>query len=111
MVDDSKLVTRLGKKSPIPVEVIPMALAPVTRRLEAMGGEPALRVSADRVGPVITDQGNLVVDVRFPSIEDPKSLESNLNNIPGVVENGLFVELADLVLIGLRADGTVKRMD
>lgn len=111
VVDDSKLVSRLGEKSPVPVEVIPMALAPVMRRFEAMGGRPVLRVAVKKDGPVITDQGNFVVDVRFPSIDNPKDLESTLNNIPGVVENGLFVELADLVIVGIRADGTVRRME
>ncbi|NIQ38604.1 MAG: ribose-5-phosphate isomerase RpiA [Proteobacteria bacterium] len=111
VVDDSKLVNRLGEKCPIPIEVIPMALTPVRRRLEAMGGTPTLRVSPNKDGLVITDQGNVVIDVRFPSIDDPKGLESTLNNIPGVVENGLFVELTDLVIVGMGADGTVKRME
>jgi ribose 5-phosphate isomerase A len=111
MIDDSKLVNRLGEKCPVPVEVIPMALAPVMRRLEAMGGNPILRAAVKKDGPVITDQGNLIVDVRFPAIEDPGDLELTLNNIPGVVENGLFVGLVDLVIIGNRGDGTIKRME
>lgn len=111
IVDDSKLVGRLGEKCPVPVEVIPMAVAPVMRRLEAMGGKPILRVSVKKDGPVVTDQGNFIIDARFPSIENPKGLESTLNNIPGVVENGLFVELADLIIIGVRADGRVRRIE
>jgi ribose 5-phosphate isomerase A len=111
MIDDSKLVNRLGEKCPVPVEVIPMALAPVMRRLEAMGGNPILRAAVKKDGPVITDQGNLIVDVRFPVIEDPGDLESALNNIPGVVENGLFVGLVDLVIIGNRGNGTIRRME
>ncbi len=111
VVDDSKLVNRLGEKYPVPVEVIPMALAPVMRRLEAIGGNPVLRTAVKKDGPVITDQGNFVVDVRFPSIEDPQGLESTLNNIPGVVENGLFIKLADLVIVGISKDGTVRRIE
>ena len=111
VVDDSKLVRRLGERCPIPVEVIPMALRPVMRGLEAMGGKPALRTAVSKDGPVVTDQGNFVVDVRFPSIKNPKELESTLNNTPGVVENGLFVEITDLVIIGNRANGIVKRME
>lgn len=111
VVDDSKLVNRLGEKYPVPVEVIPMALAPVMRRLEAIGGKPVLRAAVKKDGPVITDQGNFVVDVRFPSIEDPQGLESTLNNIPGVVENGLFIKLADLVIVGISKDGTVRRIE
>jgi ribose 5-phosphate isomerase A len=111
VVDDSKIVNRLGEKFPVPVEVIPMGLAPVMDRLKGMGGDPILRVAANKDGPVITDQGNLVVDVRFASIEDPGELESTLNNIPGVVENGLFVKLAQLIIVGNRQDGTVKRIE
>jgi ribose 5-phosphate isomerase A len=58
-----------------------------------------------KAGPVITDQGNFVLDVRFDSIEDPVSLEKTLNNIPGVLENGIFVNCVDLVLIGEVKDG------
>ena len=111
VVDDSKLVNRLGEKYPVPVEVIPMALAPVMRRFQAIGGNPVLRTAVKKDGPVITDQGNFVVDVRFPSIEDPQGLESTLNNIPGVVENGLFIKLADLVIVGISKDGTVRRIE
>jgi ribose 5-phosphate isomerase A len=110
-IDDSKLVNRLGEKCPVPVEVIPMALTPVMRRLEALGGEPVLRTAVRKDGPVITDQGNFVVDVRFPSIDDPEALESTLNNVPGVVENGLFIKLADLIVVGKVADGTVRRIE
>jgi ribose 5-phosphate isomerase A len=111
VVDDSKLVNRLGETCPVPVEVIPMALAPVMRRLKELGGVPILREAAKKDGPVITDQGNFVVDVRFPPITDPGDLETKLNGIPGVIENGLFVRLADLVIVGVRRDGTVRRMD
>lgn len=111
VVDDSKLVNRLGEKYPVPAEVIPMALAPVMRRFQAIGGNPVLRTAVKKDGPVITDQGNFVVDVRFPSIEDPQGLESTLNNIPGVVENGLFIKLADLVIVGISKDGTVRRIE
>jgi ribose 5-phosphate isomerase A len=111
VVDDSKLVERLGGKTAVPVEVIPMALSPVLRCLKAMGGDPVLRIAVKKDGPVITDLGNLIVDVGFPIIEDPQELEMRLNNIPGVVENGLFVKLADLVIIGNRDDGTVQKME
>lgn len=111
VVDDTKLVKGLGEKCPVPVEVIPMALVPVLDRLEALGGKPVLRAAVRKDGPVITDQGNFIVDVRFSSIEDPEGLESALNGIPGVVENGLFVKLADLVFVGHGEDGTVERIE
>jgi len=111
VVDESKLVRRLGETFPVPVEVLPMALSPVLRRLEAMGGQPAVRMGVKKDGPVITDQGNLVVDVQFEAIDDPAALEAALNNIPGVVENGIFVGVADVILVGSSQEGTIRRID
>jgi ribose 5-phosphate isomerase A len=70
-------------------------------------------MAARKAGPVVTDQGNLVIDARFDSIGDPAELERVLNNIPGVLDNGLFVGLADVVLIGAEIDGApvVRRME
>jgi ribose 5-phosphate isomerase A len=100
VVDSSKLVDRLGSSFPVPVEVIPMAIAPVMRAIEKLGGKPELRMGVKKAGPVITDQGNMVIDVKFDSIDHPAELEKTLNNIPGVLENGIFVGCTDLVLIG-----------
>jgi ribose 5-phosphate isomerase A len=75
------------------------------RRLETLGGKPELRMGIKKAGPVVTDQGNLVIDVKFDSIEDPLKLEATINNIPGVLENGLFVGVADIVLVGEIKDG------
>ena len=100
VVDSSKIVDRLGSSFRVPVEVIPMAIAPVMRAIEKLGGKPELRMGIKKAGPVITDQGNMVVDVRFDTIEDPDALEKTLNNIPGTLENGLFVGVTDLVLVG-----------
>ena len=105
VVDSSKLVDKLGSTFALPVEVLPMAVAPVTRALEALGGTPELRMGVNKDGPVITDQGNMVLDVKFTGIENPADLEKTINNIPGVLENGLFVGLADEVLIGEVIDG------
>ena len=105
VVDSSKVVDRLGSSFPVPVEVIPMAIAPVMRAIEALGGKPELRMGVKKAGPVITDQGNMVVDVKFDTIDRPAELEKTLNNIPGVLENGIFVNCADLVLIGEVQDG------
>jgi len=82
-----------------------MALAPVTRALKKLGGNPELRMGIKKAGPIVTDQGNLVIDVKFEAIADPAALEKTINNIPGVLENGLFVGVADLVLIGEIVDG------
>lgn len=100
VVDSSKLVDPLGSTFAVPVEVLPMAIAPVTRAVEKLGGKPELRMGVNKDGPVITDQGNMVLDVKFDAIDNPAELEQTLNNIPGVLENGLFVGVADLVLVG-----------
>lgn len=112
VVDSSKLVDRLGSTFPLPVEVLPMAVAPVMKAIENLGGQPELRMGVKKDGPVITDQGNMVLDVKFNAINDPAELEKTLNNIPGVLENGLFVDVVDLVLIGeVQGDqATVREM-
>lgn len=113
VVDDSKLVKHLGEKFPVPVEVLPFAVHPVMKKLQAIGGDPVLRMGVKKDGPVITDQGNMIIDARFPEIRDPKTLELELNDIPGVVENGLFVGLAHVVLIGTTEQGEdiIRRID
>ncbi|MDC0833119.1 ribose-5-phosphate isomerase RpiA [Geitlerinema sp. CS-897] len=113
VVDESKIVEKLNLNFLLPVEVLPMAMTPVMRKIEALGGKTSLRMGVKKAGPVVTDQGNLVVDVKFDNgIDDPAELEKNLNNIPGVLENGLFVNVADVVLIGEVKDGqpTVRQM-
>lgn len=105
VVDANKLVDHLGSTFLLPVEVIPMAMTPVMRAIEKLGGKPELRMGVKKAGPVITDQGNMVIDVKFDSIDNPAELEKTLNNIPGVLENGLFVGVADKVLIGEVKDG------
>lgn len=94
IADESKLVATLGK-FPLPVEVIPMARALLERRLRGLGGEPKLRAG------FTTDNGNLILDVHGLSITDPVALESELNQIPGVVTNGLFARRpASVLLLG-----------
>lgn len=96
--DGSKLVDTMGK-FPLPVEVIPMACAHVARELAKLGGTPVLRED------FITDNGNLILDVKGLSITDPKALEAKINQITGVVTNGLFaLRPANLLLLGT-ADG------
>ncbi len=100
VIDAGKLVDKLGSTFAVPVEVIPMAITPVMRAITKLGGKPELRMGVKKAGPVITDQGNMVLDVKFTNLDDPASLEKTLNNIPGVLENGIFVNCVDLVLIG-----------
>ena len=106
VVDSTKLVQCLNLDFLLPVEVLPGAWVQVQSRLKSMGGVAKLRMATRKAGPVVTDQGNLVLDVRFEAgISDPIALERDINNLPGVLENGLFVNLADEVLVGEINDG------
>lgn len=97
IADESKLVPVLGK-FPLPVEVIPMARAYVARQMVKLGGRPELREN------FITDNGNVVLDVRGLSIPNPVELETAINNVAGVVTNGLFARRgADVLLLGTKA--------
>ncbi|MCP9771149.1 ribose-5-phosphate isomerase RpiA [Synechococcus sp. Tobar12-5m-g] len=112
VVDSSKLVERLNLAFLLPVEVLPGAWRQVKAELEGMGAEVTLRMAVLKAGPVVTDQGNLVLDLRFANgIEDPASLEAQINNLPGVLENGLFVGLTDQVLVGEIVDGEPQVRD
>jgi ribose 5-phosphate isomerase A len=105
VVDSSKIVQKLGSTFLLPVEVLPMAVVPVMRQIEKLGGKPVLRMGVKKAGPVVTDNGNLVIDVKYDAIDDPLALEKTLNNIPGVLENGIFAGVTDVVLIGEIVDG------
>jgi ribose 5-phosphate isomerase A len=101
IADESKKVKALGENDhPVPVEVLPFAIALVKRRIEAVGGNPVLREGKGKVGPVITDNGNVVIDASFGVIGNAAELELKLKMIPGVVETGLFVGLANTAYIG-----------
>lgn len=100
VADPSKLVDRLGTKAALPVEVVPWAYPLVARGLKERGSQPALRLQAPDI-PYVTDNGNYVIDARFPAgIDDARTTEHWLNYLPGVVENGLFVEMTQLVIVG-----------
>eukprot|EP00271_Cylindrocystis_brebissonii_P018413 TRINITY_DN5199_c0_g1_i1.p1 TRINITY_DN5199_c0_g1~~TRINITY_DN5199_c0_g1_i1.p1 ORF type:complete len:347 (+),score=67.38 TRINITY_DN5199_c0_g1_i1:95-1042(+) len=100
IVDQSKVVAKLGTTFPVPIEVLPPAISPVLRDLLALGGAPEIRSALRKDGPVMTDLGHMIVDVRFPDgIDDVAAMEKAINNIPGVVENGLFVGVVQKVLV------------
>jgi ribose 5-phosphate isomerase A len=86
----AKQVLRLGQSFPVPVEVVPEALALVRRELAQLGASAELRTAVRKAGPVVTDHGNLILDARFSSPFTPAEMERRLNGIPGVVENGIF---------------------
>ena len=101
VVDETKLVQNLNHSFPLPVEVLPNSWKQVEEVITEMNGSSTLRMANKKAGPVVTDQGNLILDVLFSDgIKNPKDLEMRINNIPGVLENGLFVDLTDKVLVG-----------
>jgi ribose 5-phosphate isomerase A len=107
IVDESKMVSFLGQKAPLPVEIVKFASESTMRRLERFGCVPKLREKNGLA--FVTDNGNLIADCRFQKIDDPKKLESDLNLVPGVVDNGLFVGLAHKVIVASK-DG-VRTID
>lgn len=107
IVQSSKLSPRLGEKAPVPVEIVPEALLTVSRRLEALGGEVQLRMAVRKAGPIISDHGNLVLDVSFPESFDPQILERRIMGIPGVTANGIFTRPVNDLFVGY-PDGRVE---
>ena len=107
IVDESKLTECLGQGFPVPVEVIPEARVQVTRMLEKFGANVSLREALRKAGPVITEHGNLILDIRFNSLIYPLVMETELNQIPGVVENGFFTRNPPVVYIA-RSGGTIE---
>jgi len=115
VVDESKLVNSLGTGFPVPVEVIPAARVQVTRVLEKTGITVILREALRKAGPVITEHGNIILDIRFEKKSNgssgllnepinPSLMETELNQIPGVVENGFFTRKPPVVYIA-RSEG------
>ncbi len=106
VVDSTKLVDTLNLGFLLPVEVLPGAWRQVQGQLKEMGADAQLRMAVRKAGPVVTDQGNVVLDAKFAGgITNPAPLEKEINNLPGVLENGLFVDITDQVLVGEIVDG------
>jgi len=100
LADYQKQVTKLGSKFPVPVEIIPFSFGFIQTQLNDLGGTSALRIANKKNGPVISDNGNFILDVNFQDLSDPSAVGLKINNIPGVVEHGLFCALTDEVIIG-----------
>ena len=98
VADPSKESPRLDRS--VPVEVLPAGRTAVAAAVRDAGGEPTLRRAERKDGPVVTDNGNLVLDCAFGEITDPAALSGTLSAVPGVVEHGLFVGLADEIHVG-----------
>ena len=109
VVDETKLTKKLGVNQPVPIEVLPFALTVAMANLRPLKGKPVLREAQKKLGPVVTDNGNFILDVDFGAIDNPKELNQALNVIPGIVETGLFLGMADIVYVGKRE--TVQRLE
>ena len=112
IADESKTVEDLGTVFPLPVEVIPEARLSVMQALELLGAKCKIREGVKKAGPVVSDNGNLIVDCLWEKVDgkspiNPMILEDEINKITGVVENGFFTKKVPLVFIG-KADGTVE---
>jgi ribose 5-phosphate isomerase A len=110
IVDQQKKVKLLGENNQVvPIEVLPFAISLVTRKIVAVGGKPAVREGKGKLGPVITDNGNAILDTYFGEIKNPAELEIKVKMIPGVVETGFFVGLTDIVYVG--TSGAVEKIE
>ena len=98
IVDSRKTVARLGAFA-LPVEVVPFAREQVRRRMLALGASVELRAGAE--GPFVTDEGNRILDCRFGAIADASALAAQLDAVPGIVGHGLFIDMADDVIVGM----------
>lgn len=106
VVDEKKLAKTLGGPQPIPVEITPFGYASTIEKIRRISEKTVLRETPGKVGPVITDNGNMIADAHFRSIRRPEIIQEKLRKIPGVVETGLFLGMADTAYVG-RKDGHV----
>ncbi len=107
LVTPEKLVPALGSRTPIPIEVVPFAGPSASRHLRTLGGVPVVRAK-DGVGPYVTDNGNWILDTDFGPIADPARLDGDIHRIPGVVDHGMFLRMASVVLVG--DEGAVREL-
>ncbi len=109
VADESKFVPHLGTGFALPVEIIAEARVPVIKAFEEMGATATVRQAVRKAGPVITDNGNIIVDLLWASPQDAAALEDKINTITGVIDNGFFTKNPPIVFIA-QADGTVKEL-
>lgn len=100
IADERKVGKVLGKGQAIPLEVHPFSVRTVMNQLREMGANPEIRLGTGKLGPIITDNGNMIIDSDFGEINNPTVLDSRLHAIPGVLETGLFIGYADKAYIG-----------
>ena len=110
IVDESKLVDHLATRFDIPIEVLPFALGVVKRKISEMGITPLIRMAERKMGPIVTDNGNFILDLKFPEpIQNPAKVAVNLKMTPGVVETGLFIGMASEVHVGLESGSKILK--
>lgn len=109
IADESKSVKTLGVNFPLPIEIVPEARLSIMKKLEAYGVSMIIRDGVRKKGPVITDNGNFIMDIKWSAHEkiNPVKLESELNAIPGIIENGFFTQKTPRVFLS-RASGIVE---
>eukprot|EP00730_Choanoeca_flexa_P017170 TRINITY_DN8230_c0_g1_i1.p2 TRINITY_DN8230_c0_g1~~TRINITY_DN8230_c0_g1_i1.p2 ORF type:complete len:256 (+),score=50.97 TRINITY_DN8230_c0_g1_i1:1326-2093(+) len=109
IADFTKMAEQLGTKwtKGVPIEVSSICYVAIQRKLRAMGGEPVLRMAKSKAGPCVTDNGNFIIDCHFGAISNPHELNQKLLNIPGIVDTGLFVNMAEKAYFGM-SDGSVE---
>jgi len=108
IADETKLVKKLGTNHPVPLEVLPFAMSTVMLKIRKMKGKPRLREASGKVGPLVTDNGNFILDADFGQIDVPSELNFQLKSIPGVIETGIFAGMADTVYLGTKS--TVRKL-
>lgn len=108
LVTPEKLVDQLGTRSPIPVEIVPYAAPSIKKHLAKLGGKVTLRQKKEGLGPFLTDNQNWIYDVGFEPISDPALVDAKIRAIPGVVDTGIFLGMADAVLVG--ENGSVRTL-
>ncbi len=108
IADFRKVSEKLGEnwRNGVPIEVIPMAYKPIMKKLENLEGKPVLRMAQSKAGPLVSDNGNFIIDVDFGTIKNPSELNNKMLLIPGVVDTGLFINMASKAYIG-KEDGNV----
>jgi ribose 5-phosphate isomerase A len=99
LVDETKLVDRLGLQSPVAVEVVPFGWGTTARRIETIGASIVLRTTGEGE-PFVTDNGNYILDCAFGTIDDPERLQRGLDATVGIVEHGLFLGMASKIIVG-----------
>ena len=108
IADFRKVSEKLGEnwRNGVPIEIIPMAYKPIMKKLENLGGKPVLRMAQSKAGPLVSDNGNFIIDVDFGTIKNPDELNNKLLLIPGVVDTGFFINMASKAYIGTE-DGKI----